>query len=164
MRGGARGGSCPPPSHGAGGQTYHFVHPPEILKGRLPPLNKPLVETRQVRKIGAPRLPRGAPQIQGPSQIGLRLHSKIPSAAMVEAYFLSHLLTPAYNLWRAGWLPRSSPQTVQDRELLNLHPPPPSHANRRPADRTDWLTDCRLTDPWWYRNTRSRLPQTASRT
>ena len=33
--------------------------------------NIQLVETRQVRKIGAPRLPKRVPPIQGPSQIGL---------------------------------------------------------------------------------------------
>ena len=80
----AEKGSCcpPPPRRGTGGK--HIVLPPpsrylergprkncvENARNSITP-NIPLLETGQVRKIGASRLPKGVPQIQGPSHIGL---------------------------------------------------------------------------------------------
>ena len=78
------------PSHGAGGggANISFCPPPrnleraqrkicvESARNSIAP-NIPLEETGQVRKIGASRLSKGAPPIQGPSQIGL-LPKNIP--------------------------------------------------------------------------------------
>ena len=72
-----------PPSHGAGGGGANISFcPPRNIEG-APRKNcvedarnsitpkMPLVETGQVRRIGAPRLPKGARPIQRPLQIGL---------------------------------------------------------------------------------------------
>ena len=77
------GSCCPPlPPPRNWGETYRFASPSRYLergprkncvenaRNSITP-NIPLLETGQVRKIGASRLPKGVPQIQGPSHIGL---------------------------------------------------------------------------------------------